>query len=95
MIKIIDECKVIKFTTTFNDIPIGQVFRGTVLYKRAGPTSGVFYKAEGRWNNDKNGTADCLVVKLDGSTPGWGNVSINCLTVENYEPLDVELIIKG
>lgn len=88
-------------TTTLNEIPVGQVFSGTIISpvsKRI--TTGIFYKLHGPTNvQSRQGTlavkADVLVVRLDehdepGSAPLWKF----CSPVENYQPLEAELLIK-
>ena len=87
-------------TITLNDIPVGQVFSGTIVGSRTGiRATGVFYKAYGRWKNTvANISHDCAVVRLD-STNNRGfageavaNLWIVCSPVENYKPLNVKLV---
>lgn len=85
-------------TTTLNNIPVGQVFKGTILYPVAGPVTGIFYKAHGPWSQQSMGLRhDCIVISLDDSMSTGGrfaNLTLECRVVENYEPLNVELVIK-
>lgn len=88
-------------STTLNDIPVGQVFTGTITSPASGrQTTGLFYKLHGRTNIlSREGrpvlSADVLVVRLDDhneprSAPLWKW----CAPVENYQPLEAELIIQ-
>lgn len=90
---------------SLNEIPVGQVFRGEIWGVNAKAwRGGIFYKAWGPANvrgiHDgfpTTKTADVIVVRLDEtiSTPGYANINLYCSTVRNYEPLDVELVVKG
>jgi hypothetical protein len=83
------------------DIPVGQVFRGTVKGPNSGRLlSGVFYKAWGTARIFGVGRLDHaahILVRLDvpDLTPGYANVILYATVVRGYEPLDVELVITG
>ncbi len=83
--------------TTLNAIPIGTFFRGEVWGRvRKEWVPGVFYKAAGPTNYNGQTFAEVVVVPVPPVTEGrWNNTFHYCTTVRNYEPLDVELIIKG
>ncbi len=89
-------------TTTLNDIPVGQVFRGTIERGDSHYESGVFFKALGSWNAPlKSGPhpdrthRDVVVVRLDSTSSVRANVWTWCRKVTDYEPLTVELVIHG
>jgi hypothetical protein len=79
------------------DIPVGQVFRGVILGNNSERwVSGVFYKAWGAFR--AQGKAhEAVIVRLDVPlmSPGFANVILYDTWVREYEPLDVELVIKG
>jgi len=89
-------------TVQLNDVPVGQVFRGTIRAKLAGPITGLFYKAHGKnaVRGVVNGQPDqiggeVIVVKLDAplTVANFANILLHCYPVENYEPLEVEMIL--
>lgn len=92
-------------TTTLNEIPVGQVFRGSVYSSRSNAfTTGTFLKAYGPWkycgddDRSKGQPNNVVVVRIDkfeGNPPGFCNLWTQCGLVTDYEPLDVELVIKG
>lgn len=85
-------------TMTLNDIPVGQVFSGTIVGATHGShITGVFYKAFGSWKNNVANIHDCAVVRLDRTDFSHNgltlaNIWIRCSPVENYKPLNVKLV---
>lgn len=86
-----------RIVSTLN-IPVGTVFRGTIVGKTRNVT-GVFYKtASGtRLSNalEASGRIDLVIVQLNQHDGKLSNVRFNPQTVLDYEVLDVELVIKG
>lgn len=89
-------------STTLNEIPVGTIFRGDIIGPHSGYTfSGIYYKADGSFIDTAGCGHDVCVVRLD--KPGreqrgiatYANAFLICAEVRNYEPLDVELVIKG
>lgn len=80
--------------TTLNAIPNGQVFRGEVYGKYYGTwVRGLFLKVHGGWRSSCE--HELLVVGLEShSADGYSNIFTYCTPVRNYEPLEVELVIK-
>lgn len=101
--KITDKTSAPTFPTVqLNDVPVGQIFRGTIQAKIAGPITGLFFKAHGQnaVRGVTNGQVaqkggDVVVVKLDEprNLHGFANILLNCYPVTDYEPLDVEMIL--
>ena len=105
---IVDKTTQVSRTTTLNEIPNEQVFRGTIVSPKSswGPevrTTGTFMKVCGSvgFYSGRNREAtppmikpDVVVVSLK-SIPNDFTVFLWCREVLNYEPLDVELIVKG
>lgn len=103
MITIVDATQ--KKVTTLNDIPIGQVFRGRIVGRTGTVTGGIFYKAEGNFQDgmDREGRVitvrnyDCLVVRLDKAgkgVDGYANAWTRCVEVQDYEPLEATITLK-
>lgn len=89
-------------TVSVSDIPTGTVFRGSIWGPSARIwTAGVFYKAYGPWVPSSGGRFQCVIVRLDShqkystAQGNFANLWAVESTVRNYEPLDVELVIKG
>lgn len=89
-------------TTTLNDIPVGTTFRGVIIGPRSGLRfSGIFFKVDANFMDKFKNSHDVCVVCLDkpGATQyhdkKYSNSFLSCAEVVEYEPLDVELVIKG
>lgn len=99
--KVVDNNTYHKQILTLNDVPVGTVFRGTIVGFKVEVT-GIFFKQFGAWiPTDKHGTLerertrDVVVVQLDHPTNDVPSIFNWCRTVKNYEALDVELVVKG
>lgn len=103
MVTVKDETLVVPVNIrTLNDIPVGQLFRGTVHFQEAtygGFLHGIFRKYRGPWS-DNGVVHDCLVVAqtwtrtvtqgvAPTSVPGSSGHAFlhKCSKVEHYEPL--------
>lgn len=89
-------------TVFVSEIPAGTVFRGSIWGPSARVwTKGLFYKAFGRWTATVGTKYECVIVRLDAherfEAPlgNFANIWAAESSVRNYEPLDVELVIKG
>lgn len=93
MLQIIDKTKKQPTTITLNEIPKGQVFRGTIL-EPTRVTTGVFLKfANGMSSTPEidgasSISAEVLVVGLDTD-----RCVIRCCVVRDYEPLTATLTV--
>jgi hypothetical protein len=103
--KFVNEADKVGKTIQTNDIPVGQVFRGQIWgnYSKRW-RKGIFYKAQGALgglltrSDGSQSKFDVIVVQLNeekSPSDGFGNGWFTCSAVENYEPLDVEVVIKG
>lgn len=105
--KIIDKTGGTSKAVLLRDIPVRQVFRGTIIGRRRGfPVTGTFYKVCGPWRMpSRTGEfvsghdGDCLVVALGESDADLfaGRVAmwVEDADVRDYEALDAELVIRG
>ena len=97
--KIVDNTAKSSVSTNLNYIPVGTVFRGNVLGSISNQwVRGTFFKAGGPFS--LAGTSyDCIIVCLDDDFPkksiGYSNLYLRCSTVNDYEPLEVELRVVG
>lgn len=89
-------------TVFVREIPTGTVFRGSIWGPTARVwTTGLFYKAYRPWSGSRGDKYQCVVVRLDShekyTTPEgkFANLWAVESAVRNYQPLDVELVIKG
>jgi hypothetical protein len=85
-------------TTTLNEIPVGQAFRGRVKSSVGDYRAGLFWKVRGRWSDKPTNTIkEVLVVQLhpnngNTATPYW--FWTECKEVLDYEPVTVELTVQ-
>lgn len=102
MMKIVEKGEHAVKNTTLNDIPVGEVFRGSIVMESGATRTGVFYKAHGpSYDRKTNYRQEVSVVQLDtsglwtdSSGKKWANTWSYCREVRDYEPLQVELVIK-
>ena len=97
--KIVDKTVGITRRTSLSAIPVGTIFRGSIIGANSGvPTRGLFFKAYGKWKPEESYTRAAIVVRLDKCFPdaiGYANLWANETDVFDYEPLDVTLTING
>jgi hypothetical protein len=81
---------------TLNDVPVGQVFRGTLTGKNSGQRkTGIFYKHCGQLTIGS--LRDVVVLNLSNpglDSSGYANLYLDCIPIENYEPVEAELILR-
>ncbi len=85
MLKIVDKAGGPRKTTTTNDIPVGQAFKGTIIGGHGHEYTGVFYK----YSNEGSPYVLGLMPSRSGYNVGGHPAWTRCIEVKDYEPVEL------